>query len=74
MKKFQKTLEKKWKRFLSNIRLFHFIMKGGVVDMAMVYALLIVKGKKTFAEVPETLKEQVREILIDMECEHLITE
>ena len=42
--------------------------------MAMVYALLIVKGKKTFAEVPETLKEQVREILIDMECEHLITE
>lgn len=42
--------------------------------MAMVYALLIVKGKKTFTEVPETLKEQVREILIDMECEHLITE
>lgn len=42
--------------------------------MAMVYATLIVKGKKTFAQVPATLKDQVRQILIDLECEYLIEE
>ena len=36
--------------------------------MAVVYATLIVKGKKTFAEVPARLQEQVREILIDLDC------
>lgn len=42
--------------------------------MAMIYATLIIKGKKTFAQVPATLKEQVRQILIDLDCEHLIVE
>ena len=31
--------------------------------MAVVYATLIVKGKKTLEDVPALLKEQVREIL-----------
>ncbi len=31
--------------------------------MAVVYATLIVKGKKTLDDVPALLKEQVREIL-----------
>lgn len=39
--------------------------------MAVIYATLIVKGKKTFAQVPATLKEQVREILIDLEVPEL---
>lgn len=39
--------------------------------MAVVYATLIIKGKKTFAQVPDKLKEQVREILIDLECPEL---
>ena len=39
--------------------------------MAIIYATLIVKGKKTFAEVPERIKEQVRQVLIDLECEEL---
>ena len=42
--------------------------------MAMIYASLIIKGKKTYAQVPETLKEQVKEILIDCDCAHLVTE
>ena len=42
--------------------------------MAVIYATLIVKGKKTFADVPAKLKEQVREILTDIDCEYLITE
>jgi len=39
--------------------------------MAVIYATLIVKGKKTFADVPEILKEQVKEILIDLEVPEL---
>ena len=39
--------------------------------MAVVYATLIVKGKKTFAQVPERIKDQVREVLIDLDCGEL---
>lgn len=39
--------------------------------MAVVYATLIIKGKKTFQDVPEKLKEQVRQILIDLEVPEL---
>ncbi len=35
--------------------------------MAVIYATLIVKGKKTFDQVPERLQAQVREILVDLE-------
>ena len=42
--------------------------------MAVIYATLIVKGKKTFAQVPVKIQEQVRQVLIDLECEDLITE
>lgn len=42
--------------------------------MAIIYATLIVKGRKTFAQVPDKIKDKVREVLIDLECEDLITE
>ena len=42
--------------------------------MAVVYATLIVKGKKTFTEVPEKIKEQVRQVLIDLDCGDLAAE
>ena len=42
--------------------------------MAVVYATLIIKGKKNFADVPARLKEQVKEILIDSGCEELTEE
>ncbi len=37
--------------------------------MAIIYATLIIKGKKTLAQVPALLKEQVKQILIDLEVE-----
>ena len=41
--------------------------------MAMVYVLLIIKGKKTFLQVPNTLKAQVADILVnDMELAELV--
>nr|WP_275532086.1 CD1375 family protein [Anaerotruncus colihominis] len=40
-----------------------------VCIMAVVYATLIVKGKKTLEDVPTLLKEQVREILSALDVE-----
>lgn len=51
--------------------LLYFILGKGVDNMAIVYALLIVKGKKTYGDVPAKLKEQVKEVLIDMEVPEL---
>lgn len=42
--------------------------------MAMIYADLIRKGKKTYAQVPDKIKEQVKQILIEQGCEELAKE
>ncbi len=42
--------------------------------MAVIYVALIIKGKRTFSSVPATIKEQVRQLLIDLELEELIDE
>lgn len=39
--------------------------------MAVIYTTLIVKGKKTFSQVPSVIKEQVKQILIDLEVPEL---
>ena len=49
-------------------------IKGVVETMAIIYATLIIKGKKEYADVPARIKEQVKQVLIDLECEDLITE
>ena len=43
-------------------------------ELSVLCASLIVKGKKTYAQVPEKIKPQVRQVLIDLECEDLIVE
>ena len=51
------------------------ILGKDVEAMAIIYATLIVKGKKEYADVPaRMLKEQVKEILIDSGMEELVTE
>ena len=45
-----------------------FIRKGDNI-MAIIYATLIVKGKKTIDQVPTIIREQVKEILKDLEVE-----
>lgn len=42
--------------------------------MAKIYADLIRKGLKTIEDVPEKIKEQVRQVLVDLECEELTQE
>ena len=49
-------------------RLFFYIMKGGEEDMIMVYVSLITKGLKAIADVPATLREQVKEMLVSIDC------
>lgn len=58
--------------FLKNcvMQFKRFWMKEGY-DMAVVYATLIIKGKKNFADVPERIKEQVKAVLIDLDCGEL---
>ena len=65
LKDFAQKLKDCW------INLLLILARKGVLDVAVVYATLIIKGKKTFAQVPDKLKEQVREILIDLECPEL---
>ncbi len=48
--------------------------KEGEVMMAMLWAQQIMLGKKTYAQVPRLLKEQVKEILVDSGMEELATE
>lgn len=45
-----------------------------VEDMAIIYAQLIIKGKRTFESVPALVKPQVKEILTDMELPELAAE
>lgn len=42
--------------------------------MAVIYATLIVNGKKEFKDVPALIKEKVRQVLIDLDLEDLATE
>jgi hypothetical protein len=54
-------------KFKNKIALFLF--RKDVSVMAVVYATLIVKGKKTLEQVPASLKVQVTELLKDLEVE-----
>ena len=63
-------LKFKLHRFIFNL----LFGKGGEDMMAMLWAQQIMLGKKTYAQVPRLLKEQVKELLIDSGYEELVTE
>lgn len=42
--------------------------------MAKIYAILIIKGAKNYADVPAQIRDQVRQVLVDLGREDLITE
>lgn len=52
----------------------NIFLRKDVATMAVVYATLIVKGKKNYADVPDRIKEQVKQVLIDLDCGDLVTE
>lgn len=47
--------------------LLKILLRREVQDMAVVYATLIVKGKKTLEQVPAKLREEVEDILEALE-------
>ena len=58
---------------MSRIRewLLYFLFRKEKDTMAVIYATLILKEKKFFSQVPPAIKEQVRNILIDMDLDNI---
>ncbi len=54
---------------MKSLRLFllSILLRREVQVMAVVYATLIIKGKKTIDQVPSLIRKQVEEILADLE-------
>lgn len=42
--------------------------------MAVVYATLVIKGRKTINDVPVKIREQVKQVLIDLDLPELAEE
>lgn len=51
--------------------IINLIFRKEVQQMAVVYATLIIKGKKTFADVPDRIKAQVKDTLETLDCGEL---
>ncbi len=47
------------------------IFREEMSAVAVIYTTLIIKGKKTFDQVPERIQAQVREILADLDVPEL---
>lgn len=60
----------RWYRLITNL-IIKILFRKDVAEMAVVYATLIVKGKKTFTDVPARIQEQVKQVLIDLDCPEL---
>jgi len=50
------------------------IFKTEVTNMAIIYATLITRGKKTFSQVPDKIKDKVKEVLIGLDLAELAKE
>lgn len=49
--------------------LLRLLLRKEVKVMAVVYATLIVKGVKTLEQVPSLIREDVRQLLVDLEVQ-----
>ena len=49
------------------LHILSYLVRKEIKDMAVVYATLIIKGKKTIDQVPPLIRPQVEEILADLE-------
>ncbi|WP_432763412.1 CD1375 family protein, partial [Enterococcus avium] len=71
---FLEQSEMKYKQSLMQklrIRIAFYLLQKEVKEMVVVYATLIIKGKKTIEQVPGLIREQVKEILVDMDLPEL---
>ena len=56
--------------FIINLIIKIFLRKE-VPNMAVIYATLIIKGVKTYADVPDVIKEQVGQVLTSLDVPEL---
>lgn len=74
-RKSEKHLKRSKPMVVRLFRIYLILLRDKEVrKMAVIYVALIIKGKRTYASVPEVIKPQVRELLIDLELEDLIVE
>ena len=74
---FLQKLGKRFKQYwmlIPMLNLIIWLFRKDVKEMAVIYATLIIKDKKTFDEVPVKIKDKVKEVLIDLDCGDLVTE
>lgn len=71
--KFSSCLTRGMKTVIKKLLFFIFEKLFGkeVELVAVIYAMLIIKGKKTIGQVPEKIREQVRQVLEDLEVQEL---
>lgn len=53
------------------IRMAFYLLRKEVSEMAVIYATLIIKGKRTIESVPAVIRQQVLDILADLEVTEL---
>ena len=51
-----------------------FLRRKEVKEMAVIYVALIIKGKRTYKDVPAVIKPKVKQMLIDLDLEEFIVE
>lgn len=51
--------------------IWKILFRKDVKQMSVVYATLIIKGKKTIDDVPETIRDKVKQVLIDLDLPEL---
>lgn len=54
--------------------LIRFLLRKERREMAVIYATLIVKGKKKITDVPLVIREEVKQVLIDLDLPELAEE
>lgn len=69
-KNYREKYKQSWMQKLQT-RVVFYLLRGEVADMAMIYATLIIKGKRTLESVPAAIREQVVDILTDLEVPEL---
>ena len=47
------------------------LLRKEVKDMAVVYSTLIIKGKKNIEDVPARIRDEVKQVLVDLDLEAL---
>ena len=51
--------------------IYRILFGKDVMEMAVVYATLIIQGKKTSGDVPDRIRDQVKQVLIDLDLPEL---